>query len=484
MIRFKFFQKLNAFWELNIGQRLILRRTKQLQFLTLKIICLVSIAAQAQHTHLFESFLAQNDIQDQIRKLSVNCRELDTSQVENPKEFFLSYNSQSKLLIEGERALVGDAGDAAIGLNQKVSRDVVLVSKQESHSLEFVDGLGQSIAKIAVEGDPVSPQIYTTQTASQRKLRCAFDRKTTNLIFESMITDPKVIEGIQHWKQWLSKRTAPCAEELDSVGYFQAKAGQKIALVLHGVASNPKRMNEIIKVLVGKGYNVIAPRLARHFTENLRELDFSTESEWVHDASQTFAIAQKFGDQVTLAGFSLGGLLSGKLALRHQDHIERMILFAPAWRVDMNVSLGTTIGNWFNISLNDWEHTPPACQESSGYVPSRVGRIVEALSINTETEEFGTLANPSEALPSVFSKIQIPYLMFTTPNDEAVQTPLISEICNFRSIVCKHVSVPSRKHTTLIDDLNAISDEKTENKSMKALMLEFLDGKYDWQNQL
>lgn len=478
------FQNLKKSWSLRFGSQVFLFKSQMLTFIILSFVYLFSIQAGAKFGKLNEIDKQKLSIQDQIQSLSVNCRELDQAQNGNPREFFLSYTPQTKTLIKGDRAINGDSGDGALAGVQKISQNVTLISRPETHRLEFVDSLGQTVSKLAVEGDPINPQIYALDLSDQHKLICTFDEKTTNLIFESMITDPKTIEAIQSWRRWLEKRPAPCSDELDSVGYFQAKAGQKIALVLHGVASNPKRMSEIIKVLVGKGYNVIAPRLAKHFTQNLHELDFATESDWVQDANNTFAIARKFGEQVTLAGFSLGGLLAGKLALKHQDHIERLVLFAPAWRVDARVSLGTMIGNWFNISLNDWEHTPPACQQSSGYVPSRVGRLVETLSVNTESEDLGFLLNLSEALPSVFSKIQIPYMMFTTPNDEAVQTPVISEICSFRSIVCKHVNIPNKKHTTLTDDLNAISDEKTDNKSMKDLMIEFLDGKYDWQNQL
>jgi len=82
--------------------------------------------------------------------------------------------------------------------------------------------------------------------------------------------------------------------------------------------------------LHAKGYNVLVPRLPHHghanrLTNALAYLDID---ELKLFAKETLAIARGFGEQVTVAGFSLGGLLAAWIA--QCEPIERAVTISPS----------------------------------------------------------------------------------------------------------------------------------------------------------
>jgi esterase/lipase len=105
------------------------------------------------------------------------------------------------------------------------------------------------------------------------------------------------------------------------------------AIVLfHGYTSAPQQFRALGQRLFARGYNVYLPRAPHHglpdpLTDAHARL---TAAELKQAADQTVEIAQGLGEQVSVMGISMGGLMAGWVA-QHHAAIDRAMLIAPAF---------------------------------------------------------------------------------------------------------------------------------------------------------
>ncbi len=103
-----------------------------------------------------------------------------------------------------------------------------------------------------------------------------------------------------------------------------------VATVLyHGIAASPEQFVRFAHELHARGHNVIVPRLPRHGHRNrltgaLAQLRADDLRAF---ADESIELAQGLGEQVVVAGFSLGGLLTTWVAQRHP--VARAVAIAP-----------------------------------------------------------------------------------------------------------------------------------------------------------
>lgn len=103
-----------------------------------------------------------------------------------------------------------------------------------------------------------------------------------------------------------------------------------IAVVLyHGIAASPEQFVRFAHELHARGHNVIVPRLPRHghtnrLTEALARLQADDLRAFANDSIE---LAQGLGENVVVAGFSLGGLLTTWVAQRYP--VARAVAIAP-----------------------------------------------------------------------------------------------------------------------------------------------------------
>ena len=270
--------------------------------------------------------------------------------------------------------------------------------------------------------------------------------------FENSFDDPNMRNLIAKWNDWVASQSPSCDEEFGSKGYFQPGA-TKIAIVFHGYSSNPKRMAGVIKLYLANGYNVLAPRLSRHYTQNLRELDSSDRNEWYEDADRVFEIARGFAPRVSLAGYSLGGALATRLALANGSLVDRMVLIAPAWRLRWEVETAIDVGHAFDMSLSDLTGREPRCSLNGGYASARGG--VEVRSINKDLEFQFSSGNEDDE--SVFETLKVPHLVLVSVDDEVVDEPEISEACERNGRFCIRGETNPANHVRTLDRLNGRS---------------------------
>lgn len=114
-----------------------------------------------------------------------------------------------------------------------------------------------------------------------------------------------------------------------TLAFVQAARRERSVVLLHGMSASPNQFERIGRDLYDRGYNVVAPRLPRHghadpLSDALERLNpddlFEAIDEYV-------AVAQELGERVTVAGFSLGGLLAAWTAQHYA--VERAVPIAP-----------------------------------------------------------------------------------------------------------------------------------------------------------
>ena len=110
---------------------------------------------------------------------------------------------------------------------------------------------------------------------------------------------------------------------------YQYEPGAPTVVLLHGLTATPRQFDEFAPLLVKRGRNVLVPRLPKHgyhnrMTNALADLELAELIAAVKHALQE---AHAWGSPVTVAGFSLGGLLSAYAAQR--EEVERAVCIAP-----------------------------------------------------------------------------------------------------------------------------------------------------------
>jgi pimeloyl-ACP methyl ester carboxylesterase len=99
------------------------------------------------------------------------------------------------------------------------------------------------------------------------------------------------------------------------------------------MSASPVQFERIAHDLFERGYNVVVPRLPHHgHADPLSPALERLSAEDLHDAVADYiAVAQELGERITVAGFSLGGLLSAWTAQHYA--VERAVPIAPFFGV-------------------------------------------------------------------------------------------------------------------------------------------------------
>ena len=115
--------------------------------------------------------------------------------------------------------------------------------------------------------------------------------------------------------------------------FFEYARGAPTIVLLHGLTATPRQFDGLAPLLHARGRNVIVPRLPRHgyynrMTRALAELEIA---ELIAAVKIAVRDAQDLGGSVTVAGFSLGGLLAAYAAQR--ESVTRVVCIEPFFGV-------------------------------------------------------------------------------------------------------------------------------------------------------
>ncbi len=109
--------------------------------------------------------------------------------------------------------------------------------------------------------------------------------------------------------------------------------GRRVArslVLLHGFTNCPQQMDALGKEFFERGWNVVIPRYPRHgYTDRLNTSIAELRADHlVAVANRAAEVGAGLGESLTVAGLSLGAILTGLLAQSRPD-VERAVLIAP-----------------------------------------------------------------------------------------------------------------------------------------------------------
>jgi carboxylesterase len=112
--------------------------------------------------------------------------------------------------------------------------------------------------------------------------------------------------------------------------YTHGHRTKRALLLLHGFTNCPQQFDALGKHFHDDGWNVLIPRYPRHgYTDRLNTTISELRSDQLFAlANRSAAAAAGLGEHLTVAGLSLGGVLTGHLA-QTDDSVRRAVLIAP-----------------------------------------------------------------------------------------------------------------------------------------------------------
>ncbi len=104
-------------------------------------------------------------------------------------------------------------------------------------------------------------------------------------------------------------------------------------LLLHGMSATPAQFDRMARELFERGHNVVVPRLPRHgHADPLSTALERLRADDLYEAvTEHVAIVQELGERITVAGFSLGGLMAAWIGQHYA--VERCVPIAPFFGV-------------------------------------------------------------------------------------------------------------------------------------------------------
>ena len=147
--------------------------------------------------------------------------------------------------------------------------------------------------------------------------------------------------------------------------YTHGRRVERSLVLLHGFTNCPQQFDALGHQFHERGWNVLIPRYPRHgYTDRLNTSIAELRADHLIALANRAAIAGAgLGERLTIAGLSLGGILTGYLA-QTRDGIERAVVIAPMLGLKpipgpvlgMMSKLATLLPNfyvWWNNQLKD-----------------------------------------------------------------------------------------------------------------------------------
>ena len=119
------------------------------------------------------------------------------------------------------------------------------------------------------------------------------------------------------------------AEKGRTLAYVHGTRRPRSVVLLHGMSASPAQFERVAADLFDRGHNVVVPRLPRHgHADRLSTALERLRAEDLYAAVADYmSVAQELGERVTVAGFSLGGLLAAWIGQHYE--IDRCVPIAP-----------------------------------------------------------------------------------------------------------------------------------------------------------
>ncbi len=132
-----------------------------------------------------------------------------------------------------------------------------------------------------------------------------------------------------HLDRLLARDHAGIGEKGRTIAHLHEGRRPRAVVLLHGMSSSPAQFERYARDLYAHGHNVLVPRLPHHgHADRLSTALARLRPDELYAAAGDYVtIARELGDRVTVAGFSLGGLLAAWSAQHYE--VDRCVAIAP-----------------------------------------------------------------------------------------------------------------------------------------------------------
>lgn len=229
---------------------------------------------------------------------------------------------------------------------------------------------------------------------------------------------------------------------------FELIGGQIAILLIHGFSGSPLSVKPWAEKLHQSGFTVNVPRLPGHGS-NWNEMNQTRWEEWFAEVENKFKELKSRHQRVFVAGFSMGGALSLRLATIYRNEIEGLLLVNP--------------------SIGDDRFIMRLVPFLKYFIPSVKGRGTDVAAPNPPRHSYGR--TPLHALHSLqklwrvvrrdLHLIDQPLMIGYSVNDHVVN-PKFSELLidNVSSIDIREVIFERSFHNVALDyDLPILTEE-------------------------
>lgn len=200
---------------------------------------------------------------------------------------------------------------------------------------------------------------------------------------------------------------------------------ERVIVLLHGYRNCPGQFQQLGRIFYERGYNVIIPRMPHHGLADVLTAEQAqlTAAELAAHVTEAVDIAQGLGEQVTVAGISTGGVLTGWVAQNRAD-VQQAVLIAPVFGLyAIPAPLTTPAANLFAILPNlflwqdgelkaDVPNPPQVYPQNATWAISQILR----LSFTVQNEA-------SQSAPAAGA-----ILVVTNAHDDAVDNQVTAEV--------------------------------------------------------
>jgi len=229
---------------------------------------------------------------------------------------------------------------------------------------------------------------------------------------------------------------------------FHLEGGAIAVLMVHGFTGSPASIRPWAEALHREGFTVRAPRLPGH-AQTWEEMNKTRWSDWYAEVDRNFSELKKKYQRVFVAGFSMGGALSIRLASIRGQEIEGLMLVNP--------------------SIHDPRASMKLVPLLQYVIPSLGGRGTDVAAPNPPKHSYGrTPLRALRSLQKLWKVVQrdlylvdVPLMVGYSVNDHVVD-PKNSEmvIDNVSSIDIREVIFERSFHNVALDyDLDLLVEE-------------------------
>lgn len=233
-----------------------------------------------------------------------------------------------------------------------------------------------------------------------------------------------------------------------------------VVVLLHGLFESPFYVKGLRRNFEARGYNVVAPTLAKHWAVPLQDLDKADYHEWIEQTVRDVRLAHKLGHKVILAGHSTGGLLALYVAIVYPELVDGLLLWSPAVALSYPTYFGAFVGAASNglveLNYNKLAKKPPPDPEHVPYYSPFAGREVvrlqEAMLLDyNESHPFLDRPFWSDKR-SMYAAVLVPVFLMNPEIDKVIYRPEINLFWDSLNVPRVRYDLPGEDHTSTPKD--------------------------------